>query len=196
MTDENASSLKFRAQTNHRLSVAVALVGFMGAGKTTVGSALAARLNWRFLDLDDLIQAQTGRTIAEIFEQRGESIFREAERLALNDAVHCSRRDATVLSLGGGAFIDNTNQALLRENEIPAVFLDAPAEELFLRCAQPQIVRPLRHDRDQFFALYEQRRPTYLKAEICISTAGREIQAIVEEIISGLGLETSSGVLK
>ena len=195
MTDENSSSLKSRAHVEHP-ATAVALVGFMGAGKTTVGTALASRLNWRFVDLDELIQARDGRKIQGIFQQSGEGAFRELERVALRDAIQSCHRSPTVLSLGGGAFIDNTNQALLRENEVPAVFLDASGEDLFQRCAQPEVVRPLRRDRDQFFALYELRRPAYLRADLCIATGGKDIPAIVEEIISRLRLDSTSGVLK
>jgi shikimate kinase len=172
----------------------VSLVGFMGAGKTTVGQALAARLGWRFIDLDDLIQASAQRTIAEIFQQDGESAFRTLERQILGEIIASSLVEASVLSLGGGAFIDNTNQQLLRENRVQTVFLDAPAEELFRRCAQPGVVRPLLRDPGQFRALFEERRPMYLKAAVCIQTAGREIGAVVDEIVVRLGLDKNSGV--
>lgn len=165
----------------------------MGAGKTTVGQAIAAKLNWRFADLDDLVQARDGRTIPEIFEQSGEGIFRELEHQLLSEFVQSSDARCTVLSLGGGAFIDNTNQRLLGENGIRTVFLDAPAEELFRRCAEPGVSRPLLRDRDRFGALLAQRRPEYLKAALCIQTAGRDIASIVDEIVSRFGLSASSG---
>ena len=194
MTNELDSSPN--VSTRHSRMHAIALVGFMGAGKTSVGQALAAKLSWRFLDLDDVIQRREGRTIAEIFTQSGERAFRELERRFLAEVIRLAKAEATVLSLGGGAFIDNTNQELLRENEIQTVFLDAPAEELFRRCAQPGIVRPLLGDRERFCALYEQRRPAYLKAGIRVRTAGIEIAAVVEEIISRLGLDTNRGAPK
>ena len=194
MTDEIPSSP--RPHALRRIPSAVSLVGFMGAGKTTVGRALAAKLGWRFVDLDDLIQARGGRTVPEIFQQSGESVFRGLERQLLDEVVRSSQSGHSVLSLGGGAFIDNTNQQLLRENGIPAVFLDAPAEELFRRCEEPPVVRPLRSDRERFSALYEQRRPAYLNAGLCIQTAGREITSIVDEIIARLGLDTQRGACR
>jgi shikimate kinase len=194
MTDETLSSQRSRA--SHHAPSAVSLVGFMGAGKSTIGQALAAKLGWRFVELDDLIVARDGRTIPEIFQQSGEGAFRALERQLLEEALRLPRGGGSVLSLGGGAFIDNTNQQLLRENEIPAVFLDAPAEELFRRCEQPGVVRPLLSDRGRFYTLYEQRRPAYLNAAHCIQTAGREIPSIVGEIITRLGLDANSGASK
>ncbi len=186
MTDETLSSPGPR--TPNRALTAISLVGFMGAGKTTVGRALAAKLGWEFVDLDDLIQARDGRTIPQIFQNSGEKAFRELEHQVLGEFVSSSRANASVLSLGGGAFIDNTNQHLLRENEIPAVFLDASAEELFRRCQQPGVDRPLLSDRNGFSALYDRRRPAYVNAEFCVQTAGREIASIVDEIMTRLGL--------
>ncbi len=191
MTDETPSSPSPRVP--RQVLTAISLVGFMGAGKTTVGRALAVRLGWAFLDLDDLIQARDGRTIPEIFQNSGEKAFRDIERQLLKEFVSSSRANPSVLSLGGGAFIDNTNQQLLRENEIPAVFLDAPAEELFRRCEQPGVERPLLRDRNGFSALYERRRPAYLNAAYCVQTAGREIASIVDEIITRLRLGSYLG---
>jgi shikimate kinase len=168
----------------------------MGAGKTTVGQALAATLGWQFIDLDEVIKARDGRTIPEIFQQSGEKAFRELETLLLREIIASSQAIPSVLSLGGGAFIDNTNQLLLRENEIPAVFLDASAEELFRRCQQPEVNRPLLTDRDRFSALYERRRPAYLNAAFCIQTTGREIASIADEIITRLRLGLHSGATK
>ncbi|HEX3105808.1 MAG TPA: shikimate kinase [Terriglobales bacterium] len=186
MTDETASP---SPRTTSRRFRAISLVGFMGAGKTTVGRALASQLGWEFVDLDDLIQARDGRTIAEIFQNSGEKAFRTLEHQVLWEFVCSSQVNASVLSLGGGAFIDNTNQQLLRENGIPAVFLDAPAEELFRRCQQPGVDRPLLSDRNGFSALYEQRRPAYMNAALCVQTAGREIASIVDEIMTRLRLD-------
>ena len=167
---------------------AVSLVGFMGAGKTTVGSALAARLGWRFVDLDDVIRGLEGRSTEEIFQQRGESGFRDLERRAVREILATAQSEPLVLALGGGAFVEQQVQETLREAEIPAVFLDAEVEELFRRSEQPEVVRPLRRDRDQFFQLYQRRRPAYLKARMRIETGGKDVAAVVEEIIFGLEL--------
>lgn len=196
MTDEFASSPKPHIQTRTSVPGAIALVGFMGAGKTTVGQALATKLGWCFEDLDDRIQARDGRTIEQIFQQSGEPTFRNLEHQMLQEAIHSWSAGAFVLSLGGGAFVDDKNLECLRESGIPAVFLDAPVEELFRRCEQPGVIRPLLRDRKHFLDLYQRRRPAYLKAAICVETAGREIAAIVDEIISRLGVVPHPGASK
>ena len=170
---------------------AVALVGFMGAGKTTVGRALAERIGWRFEDLDDLIQTREGLTIEQIFSHRGEPAFRDLEHVVLRETIANENPEHLVLALGGGAFVASHNQELLRAARIPAVFLDAPAEELFRRCEQPGINRPNRRDRETFSELYERRRPAYMNAGLCIDTYRKTIASVVEEITSALQLGVS-----
>jgi len=165
----------------------------MGAGKTTVGRALAARLGWRFEDLDDLIHARDGRTIEQIFQQQGESAFRDLEHRLVREILTTAKSAPLVLALGGGAFLLEPVQGALRDSGIPAVFLDASVEELFRRSEQPEVVRPLRRDREHFGQLYERRRPAYLKAELRVETEGKAVAAVVEEIISGLNLVPRSG---
>jgi len=97
-----------------------------------------------------------------------------------------------VLALGGGAFVVERIRALLRERYVPAVWLDAPAEELFRRCDQPEVVRPLRRDPEQFTKLYEQRLSSYRQADLHVITKGKEISAIAEEITLRLALEPRS----
>jgi shikimate kinase len=172
---------------------AISLVGFMGAGKTTVGHELAARIGWRFLDVDELIATRERRTIDQIFREDGERRFRELECAAVTEIINAPELGPVVLTLGGGAFIEPGIQQCLRDAQIPTVFLDAPAAELFSRCGQPGVERPLRRDLEQFCELYEQRRPHYLKAAIRVNTSAKPVAAVVQEIISALDLVLISG---
>ena len=171
---------------------AVALVGFMGAGKTTVGRTLAGQLGWHFLDLDEFIEQRYGRRIADIFAEDGETAFRELEHGALRDALNRNRHPL-VLALGGGAFMDARNRELLARAQVPSVFLDAPCEELFRRCRETAPVRPLLGDADHFRHLYERRRTSYLEALVSVETAGRAIDSVVTEIIATLSLPINLG---
>jgi shikimate kinase len=190
MTDDTAAPVS--APASRSFSV-VALVGFMGAGKTTAGQALAARLGWQFCDLDRVIEKRDGRSVAAIFEQAGEESFRMLEREALQHAIESSGQNL-VLALGGGAFACTEVRRILAHSGIPAVFLDAPVEELFRRCEQPGTIRPLRRDLNDFRALYERRYESYLQGTLRVETGGRDIASIVGEIINGLKLVPSSGV--
>lgn len=174
---------------------AVFLVGFMGAGKTSVGRALGQRLNWPFQDLDDRIVEQQGRTIAEIFRDSGEKVFREAEQAALREILEEMGNGASgVIALGGGAFARKRNASLLRGSAV--VFLDAPAEELWSRCsrqaADAGIERPLLQSMNQFRKLYRVRREAYLQAAVTIPTSGRTVEAIAAEIAKWLALEVTN----
>jgi len=108
------------------------LTGFMGAGKTTVGRLLAARLNWDFLDLDAYIESRAGLSVPSIFAIHGEAHFRQLESAALVSALG---RNHLVLALGGGAPEVLTNRLLLEQTSATAtIFLDAPFPALFDRC--------------------------------------------------------------
>ena len=172
---------------------AVALVGFMGAGKTTVGRELAARVGWGFLDVDQFIEIREHRTIDQIFREDGEAAFRRLECAAVREAIEAPESTPIVLALGGGAFIEPGIQKCLREAGVPAVFLDAQVDELFQRCEQPGVERPLRRDAEQFRKLYQQRRPEYLKAAMRVDTSTKAVAEVVKEIISGLDLVPISG---
>ena len=171
----------------------VFLVGFMGAGKTTVGRALSARVGWPFEDLDDRIQAREKRVIAQIFQESGEAAFRDAEHAALSELLAECSVQPRVVALGGGAFVDPGIRSCLEEGQIPTVFLDAPVAELFRRSEQPEVNRPLRRNPEQFRQLYERRRAEYLKATIRIDTDAKIVGSVAQEIISELNLVPISG---
>jgi len=164
------------------------LVGFMGAGKTSVGRLLAQRLGWRFSDLDEAIEAREGYCIADIFSRAGESGFRRAEQAALAELLTEANGRPLVLALGGGAFVQAANARAVRQAGLPAVFLDAPVEELRSRCAPEGAQRPLFQDEDRFRQLYELRRPDYLRADIRIETTGLTVEQVAAEIARCLGL--------
>jgi shikimate kinase len=166
----------------------VVLVGFMGAGKSSVGAALSRRLGWPFEDLDERIQAREQRSIEQIFRQSGEAAFRQLEHKALRSLVGELGASAKVVALGGGAFAQADNAALLEEAGLSTIFLDAPAEELFRRCQQQQVERPLRGDAKEFHRLCEDRRPCYLKAGLRIETVGKNVEEVAAEAITRLGL--------
>lgn len=190
MTDETVLSSSARGKR----ATAVALVGFMGAGKSTVGPALAQRLKWQFFDLDQLVEARDGRTVEQIFRESGEADFRNLEQTLLRESLTGLKASGSVLALGGGAFAQPEIRQLLLEANVPSVFLDASVEELFRRSDQPGVIRPLRCDAKQFQELYEQRRQAYRQADIRVETGNKDIRTVVEEIVSALVLDQSSGV--
>ncbi len=167
---------------------AIVLVGFMGAGKSSVGRELGRQLGWTFEDLDDSIETHEGRSVEQIFTESGESAFRQAEHLALKQLIAELKSEPRVLALGGGAFVQSNNADLLAASGLPTVFLNASPEELFRRCEEQGTNRPLRRDRAQFFELYEKRLPHYSKAGLQIDTTGKDVTSVTREISRKLGL--------
>jgi shikimate kinase len=166
----------------------VFLVGFMGAGKSSVGRALSLRLGWGFEDLDDRIQAREGRSVGQIFRESGESGFRRVEADAVRELIGELGSSPRVVGLGGGAFVQPENAALLAQTHAPIVFLDAPADELFRRCQQEQVERPLLQDRERFRQLYEARRPGYMTGTVRVETTGKSVDAVAAEVARHLGI--------
>lgn len=169
----------------------VFLVGFMGAGKTSVGRVLSRRLGWRFEDLDDLIVAREGRSIEQIFGESGEAAFRRAEHAALRELVARAGGSRMVVALGGGAFAQAENVALLADQRATTVFLDAGVEELLRRCRAEGKPRPLLRGEGEFRRLYESRRASYLGASLHIATGGKDVDTVVEEVRRKLSLDPS-----
>jgi len=171
---------------------AVFLVGFMGAGKTSVGRALAAALGWRFVDLDTRVAARSGRSVAEIFERDGELAFRKMEHDELRGLLTELDTSNTVVSLGGGAWMQPANTALLRESSLPVLFLDAPVEELWQRCLPEQKTRPLLQSEEAFRELYAARRKAYAEGTVLVDTQERSIEQVASQIRLLLGLAGTS----
>lgn len=163
----------------------------MGAGKSSVGRALAQRLNWLFDDLDEFIERREGRKISEIFDDSGEPYFREIEHQALRKMLEAiSEKPGRVVALGGGAFAQPRNAVLLKQAGLHLVHLDAPVEVLWERCSKQGremgINRPLLREIDQFRKLYRVRRKSYRKAAASVQTHGRDVEQIAAEIVDAL----------
>ncbi len=174
------------------------LVGFMGAGKSSVGRVLAGQLGWSFEDLDQRIERHRGKTIAEIFRNSGEAEFRRTEHEALKELLQeLSGGSEAVIALGGGAFIHESNAMLIEALKIPTVFLDAGVDELWRRCTQEPAQlgheRPLLTESQDFRDLYEKRRPYYLRASLRHETSGKAVAEIAAELIQALGLRRRGG---
>ena len=161
----------------------------MGAGKTTVGKALAEQLRWAFIDLDDIIVEISSKSVPDIFREDGEAVFRQHETAALRRILEKHLPiHSTVVALGGGAFVQTQNLDLIRESKQPTVFLDADLTELRKRCAAELGTRPLFRDENQFRQLYEARRSGYMNADIRVDTVGKTVDEIVNEVLSRLDL--------
>ena len=166
----------------------VVLVGFMGAGKTTVSRELARVLNWSCYDLDALIEARAGRTVPALFAERGESAYRKLEAQTLSELFQMLEDEPAVVALGGGAFVQEAIRQILRDHSASVVYLDVGLEEALRRCASAPGYRPLLVDRDQVTLLYEERLPFYRTADLEVRTDGKTPLAVAEEIAATLQL--------
>ena len=172
----------------------IALIGFMGAGKTTVGRVLARRLRWPFYDLDDLIEQRERQSVAQIFASAGEAGFRQAESAALRALLQeNAATDGLILALGGGAFVQEQNRLLLEHAGVITVLLEAPLEELRRRCQSEHKVRPLARQQEKFAELFAARQPDYERAQLRVQTLSKPVEQIAAEIERVLQTATNLG---
>lgn len=157
------------------------LVGFMGAGKTTVARALGRRVGWRVEDVDERIEARERRSVAAIFAQDGESRFRQIERDVLTELLPV--RDA-VVATGGGTFAEPDNRSAMLSDGAVA-WLDVPFERLVDRLP-PDGRRPLAADRAQMEQLYYRRQLAYRQAHLRVDAA-RPVDEVIERLLEWIG---------
>ncbi len=158
------------------------LVGFMGAGKSSVGKIVAVRLAAEFVDVDERIEEAAGKSIGEIFASCGEETFREMERAAVRDAVSAPGR---VVAAGGGAFVDESNRRALKAYA-PVFFLEVSVESVLERLSG-DLSRPLfpgAMEAGRLRELMEKRRPAYEEADYRVSTDRRTVREIADRILS------------
>jgi len=172
---------------------AVFLVGFMGAGKTTVGRLMAEKLGWEFSDLDECIERRAGRSVASIFRASGEAAFRDLEHSELRRLIASARSGGGLIAaLGGGAMAQPRNLSLLRRHDFPVVYLDAPVETLRRRCVRQARLagtrRPLLGTASEFRDRYARRRQFYRQASLRKLTTGRRPSTIATQLIATLRL--------
>ncbi len=161
----------------------VVIVGPPGAGKTTVGAALAGRLAVAFHDVDAAIEAAEGRSISDIFVDDGETTFRDLERA---EVARSLAEEPGVVSLGGGAVMDPLTEHALAGHVV--VFLDVAIADASKRIGFDRS-RPLLsvNPRASWNAMMRLRRPTYERvATIRVDTAGRTPEQIVDEVVAEL----------
>lgn len=159
----------------------VYLVGFMGAGKTTVARALAARLDWRVVDIDELIEQRERLTVADVFARHGEAYFRALERTVLMEQTGPRH---LVVATGGGTYADAQNRAAINRDGV-SVWLDVPLDRLIARIPADGR-RPLAADRAGFERLYHQRHAAYAQAHLRLDAARAGVGALVEQLVDWL----------
>ena len=172
---------KFETQNAMRQIQNIALIGFMGTGKSSVGQLVAAHLHFTFLDTDHVIEARAGKSISEIFAQQGEQIFRELERKIVGELV---TRKRTVISTGGGLPANPDNLASLKTHSL-VVCLWASPEKIWER-VRTQTHRPLLNEPDplaKIRSLLEEREPYYRQADVLLNTELRSLKDVALQVI-------------
>jgi shikimate kinase len=160
--------------------VNLALIGFMGTGKTSVGRLVAEHLHFEFVDTDELIQNHTGRTIADIFAQDGEAAFRAWERQVI---LELAQNRQTLISTGGGLPTNPANLEALKKHAL-VVCLWASAEKIWERVSH-QSHRPLLNDPDprkKINELLAVRDPFYRQADVLVNTDLRSMREVAHQV--------------
>ena len=153
----------------------------MGSGKTTVGPLVAQRLGWQFIDVDDVIEAEAGCTIAELFSRDGEAAFRDRES---DTVARQAAADSLVLALGGGAIErDETRHLFLDTPGTLLVHLEVQLSTTLARCRGTEHTRPALADEAHLTARYQRRLPLYRTAHISIPVDTLMPAQVADEIL-------------
>ena len=159
----------------------IVLTGFMGSGKSTVGPLLAGRLGWKFIDVDDVIEAEAGATIAELFARHSETHFRELEHATI---ARLADRDAHVLALGGGAIEHPATRTLLVTGPgTLLIHLEVDLATTLDRCRGTEGSRPILADQANLEIRYQRRMPLYREAHVSISVDALTPEQVVDAIL-------------
>ena len=153
----------------------------MGSGKTAVAKVLAAQLKLDMFDLDEFIAARIGRTPAQIIVEDGERAFRAIETDALTNLFETAR--SSVISLGGGAWIEEPNRQLINKSNCLTIWLDTSFDECWKRIQSSSEDRPLGKTEQQAYELFERRRPIYQLAAIHLEVRPGETATEIAERI-------------
>lgn len=159
----------------------IVLCGFMGCGKSTVGRALAAKLNYKFCDSDAVIEQREGMSISNIFAHKGEPYFRELEKTVIREL---SEQKGLIIATGGGAVLNSENAENLRRTGL-VIFLDITPEAVLKRL-EGDTTRPLLMRDDKEFAINElmtKRKPLYAAAGHHTVNAEQPIEKVIEKIV-------------
>jgi len=159
----------------------LALIGFMGSGKSSVGRLVAEQLLFTFLDTDEVIESRVGKTITDIFAQDGEPVFREYERRLVEEL---SAQSKMVFSTGGGLPINPVNLANLKTHSL-VVCLWASPENIWER-VRHQTHRPLLNNPDplgKIRQLLAVRKPHYRQADVLVNTEMRSVKEVAQQVI-------------
>ena len=154
------------------------LVGFMAAGKTTLARALAKRLDWRAIDIDEIVEQHEHMPVTDIFAKHGEPYCRMAERDALTHQLGVPH---VVVATGGGTFVDPQNRSMINADGL-SVWLDIPLERALARVPADGR-RPLAADREAFERLYHLRCAAYQHAHIRVDAGRQGVDALVEQLM-------------
>jgi shikimate kinase len=178
----------FIAVHNDRRLVNIALIGFMGTGKTSVGRLVAEQLRFDYLDTDELIQEQTGRSITDIFAVDGEPAFRVLEQKVVEELAGCVN---TVIATGGGLPVNPKNLASLKSHALIVSLWSSP-ERIWER-VRHQSHRPLLHDKNpqaKIRELLAAREPFYKQADVLLNTDLRSVREVAQQVVHQFRLES------
>jgi shikimate kinase len=164
----------------------IVLTGFMGSGKSTIGPLVAGRLGWSFLDVDDVIEAEAGATIAELFARHGEAPFRDREHATI---ARLAAGDALVLALGGGAIEHPATRSLLLNTPgTLLVHLEVELATTLTRCRGTEHTRPILADQANLASRYQRRLPLYRTAHLSIPVDALTPDEVVDAILQAARL--------